>query len=113
VLHGVLVSNFILFVVNELIKREIEKLSGQYLSWICVESLTCHGLNLNLRYFICFTFYLCIMWRITFACLVVCSGRCGMTDSDKDHGRSRRPSTEDRRLSYRSVTRCPDDKKVR
>jgi hypothetical protein len=40
-------SNFVLFVVNGLIKREIEKPSGQYLGLICDESLTCHGLNSN------------------------------------------------------------------
>jgi hypothetical protein len=33
--------NFLLFVVNELIKEEIEKLSGQYLCLICDESLIC------------------------------------------------------------------------
>jgi hypothetical protein len=36
-----------------------------------------------------FLFYLCFVWRIVFACLVVC--RCGMACSDEGHGRSRRP----------------------
>jgi hypothetical protein len=36
----------------------------------CDESLTNHGLNLKPGYFSCFT--LLFMWRITFACLVVC-----------------------------------------
>jgi hypothetical protein len=44
-------SNFMLFVVNGLIKREIEKLSDQYLDLICDESLICRDLNLNPGYF--------------------------------------------------------------
>jgi hypothetical protein len=34
------------------------------------------------------------VWRIVFACLVVC--RCDMAGSDEDHGRNRRPGVEDR-----------------
>jgi hypothetical protein len=43
VLHGVLDLNFkpYAFVVNGLIKGEIETPSGQYLVLICDESLTC------------------------------------------------------------------------
>jgi hypothetical protein len=44
-------SNFMLFIVNGLIKREIEKLSDQYLGLICDESLICRDLNSNLGYF--------------------------------------------------------------
>jgi hypothetical protein len=33
-------SNFVLFVVNGLIKEKIDKLSGQYLGVICDELLT-------------------------------------------------------------------------
>jgi hypothetical protein len=44
-------SNFVLFVVNGLIKGKIEKPSSQYLGLICDESLTCRGLNLNPGYF--------------------------------------------------------------
>jgi hypothetical protein len=65
-------SNFAFFVVNGLIKGEIEKPSGQYLGLICDESLTCRGLNSNLGHFGSFTFIPCFMWRIAFACLVVC-----------------------------------------
>jgi hypothetical protein len=36
-------------------------------------------------------------------------GRCDMACSDEDHGRSRRPSVEDRGWSHRSGTRWPDD----
>jgi hypothetical protein len=48
VLHGVLDSNFKLcaFVVNGLIKGEIEKPSGMLLG-LCDESLTWQGLNSN------------------------------------------------------------------
>jgi hypothetical protein len=50
VLHGVLDSNFKLcaFVVNRLIKGDIEKPSGQCLGLMCDESLTWRGLNSNL-----------------------------------------------------------------
>jgi hypothetical protein len=44
-------SNFVLFIVNGLIKGEIEKPSGQYLGLKCDESFTCHGLNLNMGHF--------------------------------------------------------------
>jgi hypothetical protein len=49
VLHGVMDSNFKLcaFVVNGLIKGEIEKPSGQCLGLLCDESLTWQGLNSN------------------------------------------------------------------
>jgi hypothetical protein len=62
-----------LFIVNGLIKGEIEKPSGQYLGLICDESLTCHGLNSNLGHFgDSATIYLCFVWRIMFVHLVVC-----------------------------------------
>jgi hypothetical protein len=72
VLHGVLNLNIKLhtFVVNGLIKGEIEKLNGQYNSLICDESLTCRGLNLNPEHFDNFTFIFFVL-RITFTCLVV------------------------------------------
>jgi hypothetical protein len=38
--------------------------------------------------------------------------RCGMTCSNKDRGRSRRPAAEDRGWSHRSGTRWPDDREV-
>jgi hypothetical protein len=40
-------------------------------------------------------------------------GRCGMTCSDKDHDRSRRPGAEDRGWSHRSGTRWPGGQEVR
>jgi hypothetical protein len=44
-------SNFVFFIVNGLIKGEIEKPSGEYLGLICDESLTCRGLNSNSEIF--------------------------------------------------------------
>jgi hypothetical protein len=72
-----------------------EKPSGQYLGLICDESLTCHGLNLNLGYFSCFTFIF-ISCRESRLLVSWCAGgRCGMTGSDEDSGRSKRPDVED------------------
>jgi hypothetical protein len=39
-------------------------------------------------------------------------GRCGMTCSNEDCGRSRRPSAEDRGWSHKSGTRWPGDREV-
>jgi hypothetical protein len=93
------ISNFVLFVINGLIKGEIEKPCGQYLGLICDESLTCHGLNLNSGNFRCFMFIfvscgesrLLVMWYV--------GDRCDMVGCDEDHRRSRRPDAEDRRWS--------------
>jgi hypothetical protein len=74
VLHGVLDSNFKLcaFVVNELIKGEIEKPSYQFLGLI-VMSHWLGGVWIWIRdSFVLFFFYLCFVRRIVFACLVVC-----------------------------------------
>jgi hypothetical protein len=64
--------NFVPFVVNGLIKGETEKPSGQYHGLICDESLTCQGLNSNLRHSDGSTILSCFVWRIAFACLMVC-----------------------------------------
>jgi hypothetical protein len=66
------ILNFIPFIVNVLIKEEIEKPSCQLLSLIYDESLTCRCLNSNLRYFGGSTTIFLFMWRIMFAYLVVC-----------------------------------------
>jgi hypothetical protein len=108
-------SNFVLFVINGLIKGEIEKPSGQYLSLICDESLTCRCLNSNpnivvvlpLSFDSCGESHLLVSW---------CAGsRCDMTGSDEDRGRSRRPSAEGqgwsstgRILSGRAIGRSGD-----
>jgi hypothetical protein len=61
-----------LFVVNVLFKGEIEKPSGQYLGFICDESLTRLDLNSNSRHFRNSPIIPLFVWRIMFACLVVC-----------------------------------------
>jgi hypothetical protein len=77
-----------------------EKLSVQYLSLICDESLTCQVLNLNPRYFdgsTTFTFVSCRE-----SCLLIswCTDdRCSITGSDENLGRSRRHGAEDWRWS--------------
>jgi hypothetical protein len=62
----------VLFVVNGPIKGEIEKPSGQYLDFICDESLTRRCLNSNLGHFRGSAILPLFVWRITLACLVVC-----------------------------------------
>jgi hypothetical protein len=52
--------------------RCIEKPSGQFIGLICDESLTYRGLNSNLGHFGGSTTIPLFMWRIAFACLVVC-----------------------------------------
>jgi hypothetical protein len=62
--------------------------------------------------FILFFFYLCFVGE---SCLLVswcAGGRCGMTCSDEDRGRSRRPGAEDRRWSHRLGTRWPGGREV-
>jgi hypothetical protein len=106
-------SNFMFFVVNGLIKEEIEKLSGQLLGFDCDESLTWRGLNSNPRCFVCFTF---IFISHGESCLLVSccvGGRCGMTGSDEDRGRSRSPGVEVRGWSHMLGTRWPDNREVR
>jgi hypothetical protein len=49
------------------------------------------------------------------SCLLVswcAGGRCDMTYSDKDRGRSRRPGAEDREWSHRSGTWWPGGREV-
>jgi hypothetical protein len=78
----------------------------------CDESLTWRGLILNPRQFR-FVFLLSLfVWRIAFACLMVCRWQVRMACSDKDCGRNRRPSAEDRGWSHRSGTRWPGDREV-
>jgi hypothetical protein len=52
--------------------RCIEKTSGQFIGLIYDESLTYRGLNLNPGHFGGSTTIPLFMWRIAFACLVVC-----------------------------------------
>jgi hypothetical protein len=99
----------VIFVVNELIKGEIEKPSDQFICLICDESLTMRDLNSNLGHFDLFYLYLCPCGE---SCLLVlwCAGdRCGMADSDEDRDRSRRLNAKDRGWSHISGTRCADN----
>jgi hypothetical protein len=97
ILHGVLDLNFKLcaFCCQWTHQGEIEKLSGQYLGLICDESLTSWGLNSNPGHFDGSTILSCSCGE---SCLFVswcAGGRCGITGSDGDHGRCRRPGAED------------------
>jgi hypothetical protein len=50
------------------------------------------------------------------SCLLVswcAGGRCGMTCSEEDHSRSRRPGAKDRGWSNRSGTQWPGDREIR
>jgi hypothetical protein len=89
VLHGSCIQNlnFMIFVVNVLIKGKIEKPSDQYLGL---------NLNLNLRHFGCYTF---IFISFGESCLLVswcAGGRCGIAGRNEDRARNRRPDAEDR-----------------
>jgi hypothetical protein len=51
---------------------DYEKPSGQYLGLICDELLTYRSLNSNPGQFRWYYHYPCFVWRIVFACLMVC-----------------------------------------
>jgi hypothetical protein len=78
------------------VDHDVEKLSGQYIGLICAETLTCRGLNFNLRHFGSFTFILvsCEESRLLVSCCAC--GKCDMVGSDEVLDRSRRPDAEDR-----------------
>jgi hypothetical protein len=83
----------------------IEKPSGQFLGLARFEFKS--GTIL-----FCFSF---IFVSFRESCLLVswcAGGRCGMTNSNKDHGRSSRPGAEDRGWSHRSGTRWSGDREV-
>jgi hypothetical protein len=92
-----------------------EKSSDRYLGSICDESLTCLGLNSNLKRFVCFifSFVLCGESRLL---LSWCAGdRYGMVCNDEHHDRSRTLGAEDRewssigwKLSGRTIERSGD-----
>jgi hypothetical protein len=72
-----------------------EKPCDQYLGLICDKSLTCRGLNFNLGHFGSFYFYLCLYGESRLLISWCVGGRCDITGSDEDIGRSRRPSADD------------------
>jgi hypothetical protein len=57
----------------------------------------------------CFSFIFVLFGESLLLILWCAGGRCGMTCSNEDRGRSRRPGAEDRELSHRSGTRWPGD----
>jgi hypothetical protein len=60
----------------------------------------------------CFSF---IFVSFEESCLLVswcAGGMCGMTCSDEDRGKSRRPGAEDQGWSHRSGTRWPGDREI-
>jgi hypothetical protein len=105
-------SNFVSFVVNGLIKGEIEKLNDQYLGLICDELLTCRGLNSNIGHFNSFAFIFISCGESRLLVSWCACGMCDMMESDEDRDRSRRPDTEDRRWSHMSGTQWLGDREV-
>jgi hypothetical protein len=114
VLHGSWIQtlNFVLFIIDGLIKGEIEKPSGQFLGLI-VMSHWLAELWIWIRdsfsgFYLIFVSFgeprLLVLW--------CAGGRCGMVGSDEDHDRSRRSSVEDWGWSHMSDTRWPDDRDV-
>jgi hypothetical protein len=114
VLHGVLDLNFKLHIFCYQWTHQGGDWETKWsVSWFdCDESLTWRGLNSNPGCFIYFTFifvsceesHLLVSW---WAC-----GRCGMSSSNEDRGRSRRHGVEDRGWSHRLVTRWPVNREV-
>jgi hypothetical protein len=86
VLHRVLDSNFKLcaFVVNGLIKGEIEKPSDMFLGLIVMSHWLGEVWIWIRDSFGLFFFYLWFIWRITFACLMVC--RCQVRHGMQQQG---------------------------
>ncbi len=66
------------------------------------------SLNLNPGHFDSFTFILVSFEESRLLISWYAGGRCGMTGSDEDCDRSRRPGAEDRGWSHRSGTRWSD-----
>jgi hypothetical protein len=92
-------SKFVFFVVNGLIKGDIEKSSGQF---ICFSVMSHWHVEFwiwirDIFVVLYFYLYLCGESRLLVSWCV--SSRCGMAGSDKDLGRSRRPGEEEQRWS--------------
>jgi hypothetical protein len=60
----------------------------------------------------CFSFIFVSFEELCFLVTWCAGGTCGMTCSDEDRGRSRRPGAEDRGWLHRSGTRWPDGREV-
>jgi hypothetical protein len=87
------------FVVNGLIKGEIEKPSDQYLDLICDESLISRDLNSNLGHSDGSTILSCLCGESRLLVSWCAGSRCDTVDNDEDRGMSRRPRVEDQRWS--------------
>jgi hypothetical protein len=77
-------------------RSQTEKSSGQCLSLICDESLTCQNLNLNPGHFCSFTFILVSYGESHLLISWCADSKCGMMCSDEYRGRSRRHGVENR-----------------
>jgi hypothetical protein len=102
------------FLDNRQVHQELIKWVTKWLvPWFdCDGLLTCRGLNSNLGYFNCFTFIFVSFGESRLLVSWCASGRCGMSGSDEDRGKSRTPSAEDRGWSHRLGTRWSDDREV-
>jgi hypothetical protein len=60
----------------------------------------------------CFSFIFVSLGESRLLVSMCAGGRCGMTCSDEDRGRSRRPGAEDRGWSHRWGTRWPASREV-
>jgi hypothetical protein len=78
---GFEIQTLCFYVVNGLIKEEIDKPSGQYLGFNCDESLTYRGLNLNPGHVSSFTFILVSCGESRLLVSWCAGGRCGMAGS--------------------------------
>jgi hypothetical protein len=65
-----------------------------------------------LRHFGSFSFIFVSFGELRLLVSWCAGGKCGMTGSDNDRGRSRRPGAEDRGWSHRSGIRWSDDREV-
>jgi hypothetical protein len=82
-------------------------------SWFdCDELLICRGLSSISGCFVSFTFILVLCGESRLLVSWCAGGRCDMTGSDEDHGRSSRPGAEDREWSHRSDTQWLNDREV-
>jgi hypothetical protein len=106
-------SNFVLFVINRLIKGEIKKPSGQFLGlivmshWLAEVWIRIRDVSVVLPF---------ILISFGESCLLVswcAGGRNDMVGNDEDRGRSRRPGAKDQGWSHMSGTQWSNDRGVR
>jgi hypothetical protein len=112
VLHGVLDSNFkfCVFCCQWTYQGEDWETKWSVPWFHCDESLTCHGLNSNLRHFRDSTLYLCSGGESRLLVSWCSDSSCNMAGSDEDRGRSRRPGVENR--GWSSTGRVPGGRAI-